>query len=1084
MKVLLRLDKIKSILGLSLFLTFLVATGTEVLSQTQGVFVRPMIPKLSLTGEEESYDKAFYPDGRIWVPPTVSGAREFLVPVFVTNNWFSYKNAEGVANYKVEPIKSFKFSVFYNDKAVRAIGVETIHPSYVPADRDPLAHSFTIKTDDVEDDYYWYFINPNKWSDTKDKEDGRRIVISGTSLKELPETDPMGETYEVLLYVRFRVMAKKEGGSSGFNLIQTTPIYIDNREVKYNELDVAKQFAWEGMVDYDTAGQNYYNLYNRARIGNNRGRLDGNLFLPETYLSGMTNAIVSEDENAPILPGPLVDDAMFKIEPVYPGAITLKITDNVPKFRVTSIANDELPKNDDESVYEIPDLVSVDDNSPEQYGIARIKLVNSTSKSRLQQVSIETDSEWLRINKDALNENKGFSITNNGRNGFINWIDNGILGESLDPVMKTTVDDGDVLVEVRCDPTKLPKVAGEIPHGLHIGYITLRSSYAEVNPVRIKVTFLFIRNPYEPDWTKSIGNPGGINLLLNNRIGQTAKLVFGTGDRATESVDNLYGEFAYNSPLSTTVLDARFYPTNPNVAPMVPFGFGDFAPSIIAPRTNSRDIRPYTLPKGVNSWVYKAKVSNLEANYPITVSWDVREFPLNAQLYIKPVINGVAGQATNMYEATKVNEFVRSYTITDTRVNEFLIEYTLPQSVNFVDDLGNPLIKKGWNLLSLPLNPENTFWKNVYKNAINEPWAFVNSQYQQRQNLKFGEGYFIKYPELVDTKFAGAFIRTINADNAIKVFAGDTPDPGNASVSGGWNLVGALSVLTAVEGITYSPSDDGALPAPEYTLQYGVYGYRTDLGYYQVSNMTPGMGYWIKSSNDGYYNLEETYVPKLSNVAFQNEKTTVLNNSQVINIRDNGQKENNLYITNLNGNVLNYFELPPVPMAGMFDVRFSDNKSVSNNNESVVKLQGVTYPLAVNINNADANYTLTDAVTGEYLGSISKGESSSITIEGLSYNSLRIAKTEVMTGADNSLTANPNPASEFSNINFSINEASNVTVSIFDALGNVVETIVNAQLNAGTYNYNVNLANYSNGNYFVKIIAGQYNSVVKINVVK
>jgi len=89
-----------------------------------------------------------------------------------------------------------------------------------------------------------------------------------------------------------------------------------------------------------------------------------------------------------------------------------------------------------------------------------------------------------------------------------------------------------------------------------------------------------------------------------------------------------------------------------------------------------------------------------------------------------------------------------------------------------------------------------------------------------------------------------------------------------------------------------------------------------------------------------------------------------------------------------------------------------------------------------------------------------------------------------MTGVDNSFSATPNPANDFSNVNFTINESANVTLSIYDALGNVVETIVNAELTAGTYNYNVNLSNYSNGNYFAKINAGNYNSVVKISVVK
>lgn len=1080
MKLLVRQGNIRNIFCLSVLFTFLFLSVVDSYGQGAGNFSRPQLPKLSLMGEDESYNTDYYPDGRIWVPPSVSGAREFLLPVFITNNWFSYKNAQGIALYRVEPITSFEFSIFYNEKAVRAIGVETVHPSYVDVGVEPLAKNFTIKTDDFEDDYYWYFINPNKWNDTRDNEDGRRIRITGVSNQGLPETDPISVTYEVLLYVRFRVVADNRIGQ--INLIQTTPIYIDNRVVRYNDMNVATDYAWQHMLDYDTT--NYLNLYNRPKIGNNRGRLDGNLFMPETYLDGLNNAPVSEDDNAKILPGPLVDDAMFKTEPVYPGVITLKISDDVPRFRVASITDDEFPKNPEGSEYEIPYLVSVDDNSPDQFGIARIKITNRTTKSRLQNVFIETDQEWLRVNTDPLNENRGLQIKNNGRDGFIKWIDNAILGQELDPILKPTQDDGDVILEVRCDPTRLPKVAGEVPHGIHVGYITLKSDYARVSPVRIKVTFLFIRNPYEPDWAKAPQNPGGINVSLINRIGQQVNLVFGTGDRATESVDELYGEFAWGQPMNTQTLDARWFPTNPALETIIPYGFGDFAPNILNRRTNSRDIRPYNLPKGVNSWVYKCKFNNLDANYPVTVQWNTRDFPVGSTLFIRTVLEGQAGQAISMYQATPINETVRSITITDTRIKEFWIEYTLPQSINFVDENGNPIIKSGWNLLSLPLNPENRNYKVVYPKAINIPWAFVNSQYQQRELLRFGEGYFVKYPESgVDTKFAGAFVREINDAYGIKVFGGDTPDPGETQFKGGWNLVGALSVVTSINGIEFLKGDAATIPSKSYTLKYGVYGYRTDLGYYLTSNLIPGLGYWIKTSGDGIYTLKSTYESGKENVNYIT-KEQILNNSQTFIIRDNAKKEAKLYMTNLESEEVNYFEYPPIPMAGLFDVRFADNKYLTNSNEATIRLQGVDYPINLNVTNSDANYKFVDAATGILLGEVKKGETANIKVNELAFNAIKVYKSENSEIALNNANIYPNPAQNLTNIEFTITQNAFVTIDIYDALGNKVDTIVNNGFNAGSYSQTFDVTNLANGIYYAKVNAGEYNTVIKFNVVK
>jgi hypothetical protein len=1057
---------------------------------------RPSLPKLSLMGEDESYDKDYYPDGRIWIPPTVTGAREFLVPVFITNNWFTYQDAQGKSLYKVAPITSFEFSVFYNEKAIRAIGVEQVNPTNFDTGYDPLAKDFTIKTDDAKDPYYWYYINPQKWADAKDNLDGRRIVITGTSIKPLPTTDPEIIEYKVLCYIRFRVVAVRADGNSGFNLIQTTPIYIDNRTVRYNEMNVATDFAWQHMLDYDTSGGNYSKLYSRGTIGINRPRLDNKLFMPDTYLDGLTNAQISEDDADIIMPGPLQDGSMFNTEPVYPGVITLKISDNVPKIRVASITDDELetiPLNDpSKSLYDLGNIVSVDDNSPEQRGSARIKITNNTSKSRLNNVIIETDAEWLRVAKDVLNENRNLTILNNGRDASIKWIDNGILGEVLDPVMKVTQDDGDVLLQINCDPTQLPKDANGETHGVHIGYITIKSDYADVSPVRLKVTFYFLKNPYEPDWTKAPGNPGGINMFLTNRVNQQLRIVFGTGDRATDDVDNLYGETAWGIPMSTTQFDARWFPMNPSVI-NAPYGFADFAPNILNPRSRSRDIRAFNMPKGINSYIYWCKFNNLNQDYPVTIEWDLNDFPKDAQLYIRTIINGEAGTAIDMREATAVNETRRSITITDTRVREFKIEYTLPTTINFIDEGGNPIIKRGWNLLSLPLRPENSKWNVVYKSAINIPWAFVNSQYQQRDILRFGEGYFIKYPNALDTKFAGALVREISRDgNGIKVFSGDAVDPGQTQYKGGWCLVGALSVPTSVEGISFEASSNGNLPDADYTKRYGVYGYRSEsltdptlpVGYYEVSNLVPGMGYWIKVSNDGYFHLKQNPLGKTDKNEYIIEKQNILNTSDAITIHDNAQRVSNVYMTNRNDININYFELPPTPPSGLFDARFADGKYLSNNNNSVIKFQSVVYPISITINASNANYTLIDPVTNEVYGNVKAGKTGIIEIKNLPYNSVKISKTEVANPSEFSFNVYPNPAKELSTITYNITENQFVTVEIFDALGNKVSTLVNEFKNAGEYNEVYDFSNFITGNYIAKINAGKNSSVVKINVVK
>ena len=65
----------------------------------------------------------------------------------------------------------------------------------------------------------------------------------------------------------------------------------------------------------------------------------------------------------------------------------------------------------------------------------------------------------------------------------------------------------------------------------------------------------------------------------------------------------------------------------------------------------------------------------------------------------------------------------------------------------------------------------------------------------------------------------------------------------------------------------------------------------------------------------------------------------------------------------------------------------------------------------------------------------------------------------------------PNPFNPATMIKFNIPEASNVTLKIYDVLGNEVSNIVNEQLDAGQYEYNYNAQDLSSGVYFYKIEA-------------
>ena len=78
----------------------------------------------------------------------------------------------------------------------------------------------------------------------------------------------------------------------------------------------------------------------------------------------------------------------------------------------------------------------------------------------------------------------------------------------------------------------------------------------------------------------------------------------------------------------------------------------------------------------------------------------------------------------------------------------------------------------------------------------------------------------------------------------------------------------------------------------------------------------------------------------------------------------------------------------------------------------------------------------------------------------------------------------PNPFNPTTKIKFSLPNSSFTKLVIYDNLGREIGTVVNEQLNAGTYEANWNASNFSSGVYFYKLTAGNYSETKKMLLVK
>jgi hypothetical protein len=78
----------------------------------------------------------------------------------------------------------------------------------------------------------------------------------------------------------------------------------------------------------------------------------------------------------------------------------------------------------------------------------------------------------------------------------------------------------------------------------------------------------------------------------------------------------------------------------------------------------------------------------------------------------------------------------------------------------------------------------------------------------------------------------------------------------------------------------------------------------------------------------------------------------------------------------------------------------------------------------------------------------------------------------------------PNPFNPETNIEFSVPNAGFVRLALFDILGREVSELINQDLNAGKYKYNLNAGSLSSGVYFYRLTSGSFSEVKKMNLIK
>jgi hypothetical protein len=366
-------------------------------------------------------------------------------------------------------------------------------------------------------------------------------------------------------------------------------------------------------------------------------------------------------------------------------------------------------------------------------------------------------------------------------------------------------------------------------------------------------------------------------------------------------------------------------------------------------------------------------------------------------------------------------------------------------------------IQNGWNMVSVPgLHPVNqnvsTWWPNrnlsadVYKwTTTYEPVTFTNP----------GEGYWMLH----------SGNQTYNTGDewpagGIQIVA-NNPIP----LREGWNMIGGYENSPLVSGLTTTP--------PGLIVPNTTYGWNGT--YINSTNLFPGFGYCILSTGAGVIN-PPTMAAVSSKIVLQDEKSEW----GKITVTDASGRSYTLY--SVDGEVnINQYSMPPLPPAGMFDVRYSSNRKAEDLSESnqTIEMRGLEYPVILKVEKMSIKLEdETGKIVSERLNS---GEE--LVVNNSHVIKLRVS-SEVIPEIYSLEQNYPNPFNPATKIRFTLPEAGNVKLKIYNILGQEIRRLVDEYKEIGVYTINFDASGLNSGIYIYKVEVNRFIQTRKMTLLK
>jgi agmatine deiminase len=352
---------------------------------------------------------------------------------------------------------------------------------------------------------------------------------------------------------------------------------------------------------------------------------------------------------------------------------------------------------------------------------------------------------------------------------------------------------------------------------------------------------------------------------------------------------------------------------------------------------------------------------------------------------------------------------------------------------------------EGWNLVGMPLFLSDMNYTSSYINATpNTLYSYSEAGYQLQSEFQNGLGYWLHFGSMGENNITGEVVDYLN----IQLFEG-------------WNLI---------SGMTLPVLENSIIDPDNIIVPNTIYGFYGSQGYQQSNVLEPGEGYWIRTFEAGTIELNNQALARRDDF----DDRTKYANSITIN-----GKQLFFGIQIPESDVLSY-SLPPKPPLDAFDIRYSNNSSITNQ-IGYIEVMNQTQVLEITYNsqNIFGNWVLMDTESSEVYSLNGVGEH---VITG-NTESLILKNNEIANqfGLHQNF---PNPFNPTTTLSFSISTDSYVDLSIIDITGRKVVQLTDSEMSAGYHEIIWDATQYSSGIYFVKMENELSTQVQKIMYIK